>query len=295
MYVLCWKNAVNQIAQRSEFHSLIIPQTVPMYTLLESGRRFISDSTVHSLLDKQIAHILRLRVLQELQLLVERLEKVPKSSDNPLLIRKLRREEFNQVRSTGFIPYDNAVAILVVPPVNRNPATRERPQGSMSPLPVDDQENITPQRPVPPLSTLHTPSPNKSDPLLDDVEALPPFRTPLYNGVALFPNPAQRASLHKLLSRLVAIERKIKHRESAAAFREGVTTGMTSEADTRADGDSKASHAFLLCSNALIARRADVAAVAVALWRLRMFEGADWEENNEWYKRQKYRSLPVFE
>ena len=49
----------------------------------------------------------------------------------------------------------------------------------------------------------------------------------------------------------------------------------------RSLGDQKASHAFLLCSDAETCRRADAAATAIALWRVRMWEGSGWEEGTQ--------------
>jgi len=44
-----------------------------------------------------------------------------------------------------------------------------------------------------------------------------------------------------------------------------------------ARGDQKASHAFLLYSDENTSRRVDTVPAAIALWRVRMWEGAGWE------------------
>ncbi|KZP31418.1 hypothetical protein FIBSPDRAFT_944955 [Athelia psychrophila] len=54
-------------------------------------------------------------------------------------------------------------------------------------------------------------------------------------------------------------------------------------------GDKKASHAFLLCADEKTANRADMTAVAIALWRIRMWEGAGWED---WGKAAKGQTSP---
>jgi len=45
----------------------------------------------------------------------------------------------------------------------------------------------------------------------------------------------------------------------------------------RAHGDQKASHAFLLSSDADTLMRVDTVPLAIALWRIRIWEGAGWE------------------
>jgi len=54
--------------------------------------------------------------------------KVPKTLT---LIRRLTRAEWKSIKSTGVIPYGNAVAVVVAPPLNRDPTTKMRPQTSV--------------------------------------------------------------------------------------------------------------------------------------------------------------------
>lgn len=220
---------------------------------------------VHALFAEQTAHLLRLRVLQELELLADKMESLlgkPRAVYNSKIIRRLTLREWKSIHETGVIPFPDAVAVLVVPPLNRDPITKLRPEGSMSAAPLVQHERPTPL--LPPLSTLH---PTTSQ-----------ARVPYYNGISLFPAREQRAALHALLLRLLTIERKTRHRFS---FSPG-----TRKATDKDDDSHKPSHAFLLCSNAEIIKRADVAAVAIALWRVRMFEGGGWddEDNRAWVK-----------
>jgi hypothetical protein len=195
---------------------------------------------------------------------------------NSKIIRRLTQQEWKSIRSTGIIPYPNAVAILVVPPLNRNPISKTRPEGSMSASPLVGQPP-SPVNPPPPLSTLHptTTLENVND------NTLPQARIPLYNGVSLFPARPQRAALYDLLIRLLDIEKRSRYRTPSS-------TKTLKTADGASDRDRKGSHAFLLCSDAEISKRADVAAVAIALWRVRMFEGGGWsdasEDSNGWVK-----------
>ena len=259
--------------------------------------------TVHSLLSQQIAHLLRVRVLQELELLADELEARPQRSTGSPIIRRLTREEWKGIKTTGIIPFESAVAVLVVPPLNRDPVTKQRPEGSLSTLPLDDELPTLTREGSPksyksssvsshaqlPLSVLHltTPMSTPSNSLtLPD--ASPDSRAPLYNGLTVFPSRPQRAALHACLNRLLFIERRARYREHFSDVnddRDGNNDRNTIEEPRRdrwARGEQKASHAFLLCCNAETGKRADVAAVAIALWRVRMFEGGGWEDDNGW-------------
>jgi hypothetical protein len=246
---------------------------------------------MHSLLAHQIGHLLRVRVLQELELLADRLKHHPRGSEDATLIRRLTRAEWKSIKATGIIPYENAVAVVVVPPLNRNPITKTRPEPSID-AGASEEDTTTSQtakhRPLPPLSTLYpTAKPSLDEDIFPD--HLPPSKIPLYNGLSLFPSRSQRAALHSRLTRLLLVERRSRYRE-----RGRLETSETSQdaepKDKWARGDQKASHAFLLCSDEKTVKRGDMAATAIALWRVRMWEGAGWEEygggNNGWELRQ---------
>jgi hypothetical protein len=250
---------------------------------------------MHSLLASHVGHLLRVRVLQELELLADRLQTRPQGSEDSTLIRRLTRAEWKSFKSTGIIPYENAVAVLVVPPLNRDPLTKKRPEpyvdadpikqdvATYTPLPTGQSkasvdielDQPTPARPSPPLSTLH-PVAEPSD-HNDLPDYLPPSKVPLYNGLSLFPSRSQRAALHARLNRLLLVERRARYREHGRPERSEAPRTAELE-DKWARGDQKASHAYLLCSDEKTSRRADMAAAAIALWRVRMWEGAGWEE-----------------
>jgi len=235
LYVFCNKAAISRLAERSAKHL---------------AARKIS---VHALLAEQVAHLLRVRVLQELELLGDQMEhSVRQVQSDARILRRLTREEWNAIRETGVIPYPSALAVLVVPPLQRDPVTKKRPEPSMSTSPIIEDNPATPVKPPLPMSTLHFQS---VDHLGCDV--LPQGQIPLYNCVPLYPLRPQRAALFHLLTRLLAIEHK-----SHKAFNK-----------SKSLQDTRASHAFLLSSDAETVQRGDAAAVAIALWRLRMFEG----------------------
>jgi hypothetical protein len=239
-YVLCCRKAIERLhpgSHRRISGKIALPPSLPEY----------------------IAHLLRLRVLQELELLTERLEyamRSGKSLGNPaVILRRLSYDEWGTLRSTGTIPYPNAVAVLVVPRPNRHPITKERPVPSMSASPPDDEE--LPQA-LPPLSEL---VPYSETPLIDETGTLPNLEIPLYNSITAFPSRSQRAALYQFLTRILAAERFLKrlHRNHVPENGEDPLV-------------RKGSHAFVLCSDNRTIRRGDSAAIALALWRLRMYE-----------------------
>ena len=245
LYVLCNKAAISGMAERSAKHL---------------AARKIS---VHALLAEQVAHLLRVRVLQELELLGDRMDHfVGQVKVDTRILRRLTREEWNAIRETGVIPYPSALAVLVVPPLQRDPVTKKRPEPSLSTSPIFEDNPATPVKPPLPMSTLHSQSMDHPDiPLGCDV--LPQGRIPLYNCVTLYPLRPQRAALYNLLTRLLHIERKSNH--SIPVTHKAVNKSKSLQA-------TRASHAFLLSSDAETIQRGDAAAVAIALWRLRMFE-----------------------
>ncbi|KAJ3733330.1 hypothetical protein DFJ43DRAFT_226642 [Lentinula guzmanii] len=354
-YVLCWKDALE--------HSRVSG----------SYKRIAFNSRLPSVLD-QIRHLLRLRVLQELQLVIDALRFRPRKlvdRDKPL-IRRLTRVEWHHLKTTGIMPVtvtENAMAVIVLPPLNRHPVTKERPTGVMSSLPPaqdsGDPSGAEPQKfqkPALPLCTLHPTGlidlnlieNGENSPQISKAETL--SQIPLYNGVTLFPDPSQRAVLLNLLCRVLAIERNARAkspiRVADTAVPEDLTPSSISasssslptpssaspsynstsydsrspsssmkDAKNTEDNDNRASHAFLLYSDAHTALSADMAGVGLALWRIPMFEGMGWDKKintkkdeadmahkgldegshdidsrtefsgSSWIKRYKYRSM----
>jgi hypothetical protein len=123
---------------------------------------------------------------------------------------------------------------------------------------------------------------------------------PLYNGISLFPSRSQRATFHTLLSRLLKIEQQARWRgksdlpgtatkdaERAKAVEDGhsgknVTAGNSPSKKAKGDDKDKASHAFLLRSDQGTVCRADSVPLAIALWRLRMWESQGEGESSAW-------------
>ncbi|KAL0949641.1 hypothetical protein HGRIS_009685 [Hohenbuehelia grisea] len=287
-YVLCWKEAIAQMTERNS-HKRIMPGVV-----------------TYSRLEEHISTLLRVRILQEFALLVDSVKsRVPSAGmkgdhaeggraeerpaqlsrqDHTSILRRLTRDEWRKVKATGVLPYPDAVALLVVPPLNRDPQTRKRPEPSVSPLPTGQDDSRAPvasQDTSPPLSALY-PATRAEDDFIDD-DTLPCLQIPLYNGLTLFPYRPHRAALYSYLTQLLSIERRVLSKVKAlTASQPQETLKIKLSGDDREPGDTKAkaSHAFLLCSNADTITRGDSAAVGIALWRLRMYEGFGWQSEN---------------
>ena len=247
-YILCWRPAVLKL-QKGGF------------------KRISPHVTFSPRLPDYIAHLLRLRVLQEFELLAERLEYRVRTFKqqkpySTVILRRLTRAEWGLMRSSGFIPYQNALAVLIVPPVNKDVVTRTRPKGSMSAAPTEVDDHTKPA--ARPLSVLMPASQNM------DTELAPQAVVPLYNGTTAFPDRFQRSALYSILVRILVSERFEKKQLLDAGASLPRNEGGES---------SKASHAFLLCSDEDTGKRGDVAGVARALWRLRMFEGEGWQHS----------------
>ncbi|KAH9899733.1 hypothetical protein C8Q73DRAFT_787585 [Cubamyces lactineus] len=229
---------------------------------------------MHPLVTQQIGHLLRVRVLQELQLLARLLLRRRRSAkpDEPPLLRRLSRAEWNEIKATGVIPHKGAVAVLVVPPPNRDPVTKSRPTPSASPSPTPDALASKELPSTLPLSVLHPTAEEERPPSEGELpDAVPPSRVPLYNGATLFPSPTQRAALHAALGQVLRAEATIRlmtRSRPVLSPQESAEGGPV-----RAKGDQKASHAILVCSDEKTLLRGDTAPLAVALWRIRMWEG----------------------
>jgi hypothetical protein len=179
---------------------------------------------VHPNLAAQISQHLRLRILQELELLAADLICRPRGASDSSLLRRLTRAEFAAIKSGKSISDEGAIAVLVVPPVNRDSVTKTRPAptSSLALTPPDlDTSRKTPPRSSPPLSTMHD---IRSTSELSQVTHsgfvdLPVQggpRVPLYNGVTLFPHRAQRAALHQALAKMLHVERQARWRSSTS-------------------------------------------------------------------------------
>lgn len=230
-------------------------------------KRYGHQVELYSNLKAQISHLLRVRIIQEAELLADRLSCNPRGATTWPLLRRLTRAEYKDIKDTSTIPYPSAVAVLVVPPLNKDPTTGRRPEPNGTSFPEPPELPLIPRRPSPPLSQLLPVTTRES-------HQFPLPRIPLYNGVTLFPSRLQRAALHSALNRLLYIERRSRHKMQHTEETQGdkLQDSLHDSHGKPSRGDHKASHAYLLCSDAQTLRRTDAVPLAIALWRLRMWE-----------------------
>ncbi|KXN86374.1 hypothetical protein AN958_10236 [Leucoagaricus sp. SymC.cos] len=196
-------------------------------------------------LDEHVSHLLRLRLLQELEVLISQLKAKPKADivANPP-IRRLSKTEWSEIQENRIIPWEDAVAVINVPPI---PSDAE-PSMSSAPLPLDPDMKANAAQPVATLWPVSRDSPLPSNFQYRDV--LPSAKVPLYDVLGLFPHVAQRAAFYQLLSR-------------AHSVLDAATHNKTS---------SEASDAYILSSNSEIIKLGDIAALAMAMWRVYLYE-----------------------
>ncbi|TCD66937.1 hypothetical protein EIP91_000715 [Steccherinum ochraceum] len=255
-YMICRPDAVDRLAEQPG-----------------SYRRYSSHALLHGKMKEQISHLLRLRVIQELNLLADRVRCNPQGADTRPVLRRLTRAEFTQVRTTGHVPYPSAVALLIVPPLNKDPTTKIRPTPNYTRLPDSEAAHSIPRRPSHSLASLYPTSTTGSKiNYAGTLVGLPPPRVPLYNGVPLFPSRPQRAALHAALNGVLSAERRSRFRQRPHVG-EHLAATDDAEGQTAVEADRKASHAYLLCSDSETLARADSVPLAIALWRLRLWEG----------------------
>ncbi|KAI0693568.1 hypothetical protein BC835DRAFT_1275717 [Cytidiella melzeri] len=255
-YVLCYKDAVEHLLGHKGKQKRYLDTTLP------------SDPT----LPLHIGHLLRVRVLQELELLTLRLQCGPQGCADRPILRRLRRSEWEAIKTTGTIPHKGAVAIIVLPPLNKDPVTKQLPEPSSTTLPTEP--GISRSVDKYPVSVLH---PTASRPWNEDAQGLPTLlsqeKVPLYNGVALFPLRSQRAALHLAMNKLLGVELDARHKERTHQLRRKLVY------DRESHPKDKGSHAYMLYSTGDSLLRADSVPLAIALWRLRMYEGEGWKDD----------------
>ncbi|KAF9509858.1 hypothetical protein BS47DRAFT_1348673 [Hydnum rufescens UP504] len=274
-YILCWKDALNELTHRGQH------------------KRIHFKAEVHSLLISQVDHLLRIRILQELELLAERIQNKRQGAGAAPIIRRLTRDEWIALKTVNVLPPDSSsIAVLVVPAVQKS--RFDSPSASIAqsqtldealaePSPDSPSSSLPPPNPPShrehPIATLR-PMPNmwSQDPGASPPESslpasepsLSPHLIPIYNGISLFPDAAQRATLHARLQDLL-------HSERDSRWSEGLPqTNSNLERNDRREMKEKTSDAYLIRSDALTLARADTVPFAIACWRLRMWEGEGW-------------------
>ena len=216
------------------------------------------SSRPHPRLKDHIGHLLRLRILQELEIIARRA--IPKVTEpHTPLIRRLTRAEWKTFQKVGTVPNPGAVAVLVVPPVRKSLLNGGAPDASPNPTQEIRTSRIS-TKPAPPLSVLYPASTRDAI----ETTSFATHRIPLYNSISLFPSPTQRAALHQ---RLCAVLKE----DTITRWNQADRPKPSNQSQPTVD-EMKSSHAFLIYSDSSTVKRADTVPFAIALWRLRMWE-----------------------
>ncbi|KLO19856.1 hypothetical protein SCHPADRAFT_43740 [Schizopora paradoxa] len=205
----------------------------------------------------QIGQLLRLRVLQELEMLAARLEAAPREFWQHTVLTRLTRDQWEDVKSQKLIPWDGAACVLVMPPPNRDSTTKTRPSPLLNDRPPSEPTPLSAGSATLPSVEMCLKSPSTFAETFGNQGGayVPSQRIPLYHGVPLFPEPSHRAAIHEKLCQILKLEGKRRRRRQA-----------------NEETHSKWSHAFLLNSTANTVLRADSVPLAIALWRLKLWE-----------------------
>lgn len=232
VHVLCSRQAVSFCIANNRFGSL------PAYARIPSN------------LTEQISHLLRVRILQELELLLAQLRARPKADilANPP-IRRLSHLEWTKVQENRQIPWQDAIAVINVPPIP-NPT---EPSMSPFPLPFDPEMEANASQPVATFYPVSRISALPTNFQYRDV--LPSARVPLYNVLGLFPHIAQRTAFHQFLSQAQS----------------SLETARSRKTDDE-EASSSPSDAYLLTSNSQTIKLVDMPALAIAMWRVYLYE-----------------------
>lgn len=205
-------------------------------------RRIHRSAEAHGLLAEQVMYQLQERVLQELELVFGQLvglERHLQPSRDDYVVRQLADSEVESLRRQSLTDFsEDTLAIITFCADSNVPL-----EGVLQPM------------------TLLFGAPTTS-PLLSHLgefqdDLLPPHRVPVYNGRRLFPDPSRRTVMRSWLEKLCASPDTTNAKDTVEA--------------------AKMETAFIIRNpRQMLERRIDMAPLAVALWRIRLWDGEGW-------------------
>lgn len=229
-------------------------------------RRIHKSAEAHALLAQQVEDQLQERILQELGLLLDKLKALPKVvryGSSAETVRILAEPEYEHLRNEQIAPDDkDSLAIIAFP---------ELPDVASSSK--DSRENA----PFAVLASSGVPAPSSKSPRpvplqLNSHELLPSPLVPIYQADRLFPS-SENARRSSLLTRL----EKLARLQSTPQNPLPVTRQGADSPHTPPLVDSSSGHAYLIRNpHGLVACGVDAAPLAIALWRMRLWNGEGW-------------------
>jgi len=184
------------------------------------------------------------RVLQELELVFEKFVKLPqhlRSSSENHIVRGLDDSEMEDLTSRTFRV--DTLAVIT--------------------FPVDS--DVLLEAPFSPIAQL---LPASATPILSSLgeshdDLLPPHRFPVYNSKLLFPDRSRRDALRAWLEKICSLPNGLKR--DTAINQPGA-----------ADAGKMATAFMIRNSRWTLERGVDMAPLAIALWRIRLWDGEGW-------------------
>ena len=177
----------------------------------------------------------------------------------------------------GFIRQEGAIAVLVAPLLHLDPTSKQQAE-SLSPAPfIPEVSKDDMKTENPPISQLYPvrAEQNISATEDDSLTSMNAAKVPMYNGDSLFPDPSQRAEFHRVLNNVLRIEGRARRSQPPS-------DNDLDQIEGRRNLDRKdlqRSDAYILYSSAKTLERADSVPLAIALWRVRMWEGGGWDND----------------
>lgn len=230
-------------------------------------RRIHRSAEAHALLAQQVEDQLQERILQELELLLDKLKALPKlvrHRPSTEIVRVLADSEYEQLRN-GQVALDGKdnLAIIALPePLDAtSPATQIQENTPFAGLASSGAPAQSSKLPRPDLSQL------------DNNNLLPSHMVPIYQVDRLCPSSdnARQSSLLTSLEKLARLQ----------------STPQNPHPATQQDADSphapiriasSSGHAYLIRNpHQLVSCGVDAAPLAIALWRMRLWNGEGWK------------------
>lgn len=211
-------------------------------------------SEAHDMLVEQVQNQLEERVVQELEIACRQYISLPVSlrALSTGLVRALTDEEAQDMLSKSRLPDDTAQVAMVV--FDDEKVEDSPPDSSPPPSPGPFATLL----PVHPPLTTPTLTASSSSVNYQKDELLPPQRVPIYRASRIFGDLAHRESARHWLDRFA-------------------TKSISPAPKSGEDVGRKPSTAYLLSNPlAMIENKVDVSGVAIALWRLRLWDGDGW-------------------
>ncbi len=192
------------------------------------------------------------------------------SLESTPLVSRLTRVEWLKFRRKGVIPLmdPSVIFIIILPRVPKSPDSDGTESSDTTPDQNASDSTSIPHRPVASLHPLFTDA--ESNPRHNPPHEASRYLVPVYNGISLFPSRDQRLAFRILLQRQFSMGQSIQRRQG------------DHEQSRSSKPKLKYSDAYVLRSSSVNSRAVpDVTSLAMACWRIRMWEGEAWEQHDQ--------------